>query len=174
MTERTRNGLQGLRDNNNGLTLVELLVAVLLLSFVMFGVVTVLQSTFRGYSFVQSETSASTQAQASARAFTAGVRNASHLEVTDTLVRSEHASTGECMTWRIAGDNLYGSIDGGETLLASGVSGSFEGATPQGSPSIPGATLNLAVDTRRQGPVDITTTVFPRYQSEESSPCVSD
>ncbi|WP_258935066.1 hypothetical protein [Nesterenkonia pannonica] len=167
----TRRALQ-LRRDESGLSLAEMIVAVLLLSGVLFGVATILQNTVRGYGFVDGETSASTQAQTAARTFTAGVRNAAHLQVaaSGTVVRTQHASSGECMSWRFADGNLYGRAGGGgEILLARGAQGSFENADSEGIASFPGVTLSLRVDTNRTDPVDITTTAFPDTRARRAT-----
>lgn len=178
MLRRGQSALRELRRDESGLTLAEMLVTVLLISGVLLGAATILQNTVRGYVLVESETSASTQAQTAARAFTAGVRNAAHLQVSPetATVRAQHATTGQCMAWTFRNGNLYGRVGGGEHLLVSGVDveeSFFSSAEGTGTATAAGATLHLRVHANRADPVEFTTTAFPRYQSEESNTCWS-
>ncbi len=113
------------RDDESGLTLVELLVTVLLLSVVITVVGSIFMTSLNVQQRVSGTTSSTTSAQSSAATIDATVRNASAYALsasgTDQLLVARVAGSGSTLTWSCVA--YYYSSSAGTIRTTRGVVG---------------------------------------------------
>ena len=186
-----------MRNDDSGLTLVELIVYSLLLVSVLLIVGTIMISTLNLERIVRETTLTASEAQIATTTIESGVRNASHVDLTtigdDQLLRvrtvgsTPGSAQWSCRGWyysdstntlrstRTANDSIEIAAPTGEptgwTLLATGVTP----AALAGIFGLDAATNSVTIDfqgiTEDSSPIAIHTSVTPRVVSAEETTC---
>lgn len=177
MTDRTAHSRR-VRGEEAGMTLIELIVAVLITALLLGAVASLFASGLRSESATRDRDTATGAAQVVTESLHASIRNAAEVLATGNLLRAVVAtgSTGwECRAWALVGDELryrtsaapIGTDATTWTVLARGVSGTLEGGVPftndgrlvtigvavtAGAASVP-VTAGVAAQARAEGPV---------------------
>ncbi len=169
---------------DDGFTLVELLVYVVLLGVILAAGFGLLTNSFRGSNNVSGSAEASRDGQTIARTITTSVRNASHVSVNASgTVLTARTATGECVAWKVDGTTLsahfpYGGTGttpvavpaGGWTVLSDAVRRTAP-TVPFFAPADGGVAVRFTVDTAT-APTLIDTLAVPRLLGSGSSRCL--
>ncbi|WP_147105404.1 prepilin-type N-terminal cleavage/methylation domain-containing protein [Nesterenkonia populi] len=168
--------------DEQGLSLVELVVAVLVLSFVMVAGTTMLINSTRSTTLIQGSAQAATDGQVIARSIASNIRNASCVNVGHNSVTMKHHAPRRSYEgderyvgfWAEAdGDGyiVYGRID--DQPVSTGGTGIFigRGVHPGGADIFggdsSGVSISMEIETATTHRTDINTTAVPRYLNED-------
>lgn len=173
--------MKRLITDNRGLTLVELLIATLIMSIVLIAGATLITNGTRGATQVQESAEANRDGQAIAGTMTRSIRNASCVQATDTTVLMQDATTELYLGWWLvpAGDGMYNiHARMNEAPFAPGGQGMTmgTGVRPAGAGIFQpdGAGVRISMDVVRQTGLmrsahvtQIDTTAVPRFPAPD-------
>lgn len=169
--------------DDRGFSLVELLIYTVLLGAVLAAGFGLLLNSFRGSQLVTGAAEATRDAQSAARTIAAGVRNATHVSLSGSLVvaGSLHGTQLRCTGWYLAGTNLYARLSNsaittatfpaGWTLIAAGVR-PVDATTPVFAVVDKGLSVRFTVDTATDDPALVDTYSVPRLAKDGLNPCL--